>query len=321
MLRVLSLPLSGLLLAGLLLATGASAAEVKYFDLPKGSGPQAVASTEDGKVWYTAQKLGVLGRLDPQTGHSEQVSLGKGSSPQGVVADGNGDAWIVDSGRNAILHVDAERLGVEVIPLPKEVASANLDSAVFDDDGVLWFTGQSGVYGRLDPTSRDLKVWQAPRGKGPRGIAVAPDGGIWFASQAGNYIGQIDGIADSATTFDAPGKDSGPRRLWADSVGRLWLSQWGTGSLARFDPSDNKWKTWKLPGDHPLPYAVYVDAMDQVWLSDFTANALLRFDPQGEKFTVFPSDQANARVRQLQGRPGEVWGAESGTDRLVQIHD
>lgn len=263
----------------------------------------------------------MLGRLDPQTGQSEQISLGKGSSPHGVIADDNGDAWITDSGLNAIVHVDAQRLGVEVIPLPKEAANANLNTAVFDDDGVLWFTGQNGFYGRLDPNNRDLKVWPAPRGKGPYGIAVTPDGGVWYASLAGNYIGQVDDIADNATTFDAPGNDSGPRRLWADSVGRLWISQWNAGSLARFDPSDNQWKTWKLPGDHPQPYAVYVDAMDQVWLSDFAANALLRFDPQSEKFTAYPSDHEHANVRQLLGRPGEVWGAESGTDRLVVIQD
>jgi virginiamycin B lyase len=29
--------------------------------------------------------------------------------------------------------------------------------------------------------------------------------------------------------------------------------------------------------------------------------------------------RAGANVRQLLGRPGEVWGAESGTDRLVVV--
>jgi len=26
-------------------------------------------------------------------------------------------------------------------------------------------------------------------------------------------------------------------------------------------------------------------------------------------------------VRELQGRPGEIWGAESGTDRLVVVRE
>jgi virginiamycin B lyase len=45
----------------------------------------------------------------------------------------------------------------------------------------------------------------------------------------------------------------------------------------------------------------------------------VRFDPATETFKSFPSDRDDANVRQLLGRPGEVWGAESGTDRLVVI--
>jgi virginiamycin B lyase len=45
----------------------------------------------------------------------------------------------------------------------------------------------------------------------------------------------------------------------------------------------------------------------------------LRFDPETESFKSFPSNKEGAAVRQMLGRPGEVWGAESGNDRLVVI--
>jgi len=45
----------------------------------------------------------------------------------------------------------------------------------------------------------------------------------------------------------------------------------------------------------------------------------VRFDPLTEKFNVFASDRPDANVRQMDGRPGEAWGCESGTDRLVVI--
>jgi virginiamycin B lyase len=54
-----------------------------------------------------------------------------------------------------------------------------------------------------------------------------------------------------------------------------------------------------------------------VWLSDFGANALVKFDPTKQKFEVFPLSTPNANVRQILGRPGEIWGAESGLDRLI----
>jgi len=66
-------------------------------------------------------------------------------------------------------------------------------------------------------------------------------------------------------------------------------------------------------------YSVYVDERDQVWLTEWSTNAIVKFDPRSEKFESFPSDRRNAQVRQMLGRPGEAWGAESGTDRLVVI--
>ncbi len=68
-----------------------------------------------------------------------------------------------------------------------------------------------------------------------------------------------------------------------------------------------------------MPYAVYVDDRDTVWLSDFGANAMVIFDPSRETFAVLQLPGPAANVRQLLGRPGEVWGAESGADKLVVV--
>jgi virginiamycin B lyase len=86
-----------------------------------------------------------------------------------------------------------------------------------------------------------------------------------------------------------------------------------------YDPSSKMWREWRVPGARPQPYSVYVDDEDQVWLSDFGANSLVRFDPRTEQFTSFPLPAQGAAVRQLLGRPGEVWGAESAADDLVVV--
>ncbi|SDM54862.1 virginiamycin B lyase [Polaromonas sp. JS666] len=46
---------------------------------------------------------------------------------------------------------------------------------------------------------------------------------------------------------------------------------------------------------------------------------MLRFDPASEKFEVIPLPRANAAVRQILGRPGKVWLAESGTGFVTVI--
>ena len=90
------------------------------------------------------------------------------------------------------------------------------------------------------------------------------------------------------------------------------MSFWNTGEVGRYDPLNKVWKVWSLPGAKSGCYAVYVDDQDKVWVSNWDANALQRFDPVTEKFESFASNKRRADVRQLNGRPGEVWGAESG---------
>ena len=48
---------------------------------------------------------------------------------------------------------------------------------------------------------------------------------------------------------------------------------------------------------------------------------MLRFDPKTERFTTYPHQVSGSRVRQILGRPGEVWLPESGTDKLSVIRE
>ena len=314
--------------AGALWATRATAAPspqvgvtLQEYPLPAGSGPHDVAPAVDGGVWYTAQRSGKLGWLDPSTGEVREVALagpGERSAPHGVIVGPDGAPWITDGGLNAIVRVDPLTSEVTRYPLPASRSAANLNTATFDRQGMLWFTGQAGVYGRLDPADgASMQVWDAPRGSGPYGIATTPEGAVYYASLGGSHIARIDLETGAATPIDPPSARQGARRVWSDSQGRIWVSEWNAGQVGVYDPRSDSWREWRLPGDQPLAYAVYVDDQDMVWLTDFGANALVRFDPARETFDVFPHGQPRASVRQRLGRPGEVWGAMSGLDKLV----
>ncbi len=119
--------------------------------------------------------------------------------------------------------------------------------------------------------------------------------------------------------LEPPTANQGARRVWPDSQGRIWVSEWNAGMVAVFDPATEEWWEWRLPGASPRAYAVYVDEEDIVWLSDFGGNSLVRFDPSTEEFTLFILPSAPGNVRQILGRPGEIWGAESAADKLVLI--
>jgi virginiamycin B lyase len=300
---------------------------IKEYQVPPGSHPHDVApiianQNNNTIVWFTAQATGQLGKLDKITGQTHLIPLGQGSAPHGVIIGPDGAPWITDGGLNAIVRVDPKSEEIKTFSLPGESQQyANLNTATFDKNAILWFTGQSGIYGKLNITTGQIKIFDAPKGPGPYGITTTPNGSVYFASLAGSYLAHINPTKNgsSSIVIEPPTPDQGARRVWSDSQGKLWVSEWNAGKLGMYNPDNNKWKEWKLPGDNPMPYAVFVDEKDIVWLTDFGSNAFVRFDPVKETFTVIKIPSPGANVRQIFGVPGEVWGAESGTDKIISI--
>ena len=291
---------------------------------PQRTGIHDVAPAPDGGVWFTAQRSGHLGWFEPKSGRTELVALGAGSAPHGVIQGPDKAAWVTDGGAGAIVRVGWPDRTVRAFALPAGAPYANLNTATFDHDGDLWFTGQSGVIGKLALKTGVVTLKDAPRGRGAYGICTTPAGDVWWCSLAGSYIARIDRRTGDSTVVEPPTKNQGARRVWSDSRERLWVSEWLSGNLSMHDPAAKAgdkaaWRAWRLPGSEPRPYAVYVDERDKVWVSDFGGNAVFRFDPVTERFERFGSPREAANVRQILGRTGEVWLPESGTEHIAVI--
>jgi virginiamycin B lyase len=293
---------------------------------PRSTGIHDVAPAPDGGVWFSAQRSGHLGWFNPRTGQSELIALGSnssGSSPHGVIAGPDGAAWLTDGGQNAIVRVSWPARELKLFPLPAGTPYANLNTCAFDGDGDLWFTGQGGFVGKVAVRSGVVSVQESPRGRGPYGICATPKGEVWWCSLAGSFIAQIDRQSGASRIVEPPTPRQGARRVWSDSRGRIWVAEWNSGQLSVHDPAlgtgAGSWRSWKAPGSHPQVYAVYVDNQDMVWASEWSNNAMLRFDPGSEKFDVITMPRPGANVRQILGRPGEVWLPESGTEFISVI--
>ena len=288
-------------------------------DAPRRTGIHDVAPAPDGGVWFSAQASGHLGYFDPKSGKTELIKLPGGSSPHGVIQGPDKAAWLTDGGAQSIVRVGWPDREIRSFPLPEGTPYANLNTATFDGEGNHWFTGQSGIYGKVDVKTGKVTTWDAPKGRGPYGICTTPKGEVWFCSLAGSYIARVDLRSGEAAVVEPPTPKQGARRVWSDSRGRIWASEWNSGNLSMHDPAAKSWKTYKLPGDSPRCYAVYVDDKDQVWSSEWSGNAMYRFDPAGERFERFGLERPGANIRQILGRPGEVWLPESGTEYLSVI--
>ena len=299
--------------------TGSGRVQTWPLNTPSRTGIHDLAPAPDGGVWYTAQRSGHVGWFDPKTGKSELISLGAGSSPHGVIQGPDGAAWITDSGLQAIVRVSWPQREQRRYPLPEGTPYANLNTCAFDGEGDLWFTGQSGVVGKVTLKTGVVTVKDAPGGRGPYGICATPRGDVWWCSLAGSYIARIDRKTGESIVVQPPTPKQGARRVWSDSRGRIWVSEWMSGNLSMLDPANGRWRAWKLPGDKPRAYAVYVDERDTVWVSEWAGNAMYSFDAEREQFTRYGFEREATNIRQILGRKGEVWLPESGTEFISVI--
>ena len=302
---------------------------IYHFPTRKGLGTRDVAPAADGSVWFNGQFAGVVGHLNPKTGAIRLIPLGRGSSPHGIIFGPDGHLWVTDGGQNAIVSIDprTEKVSVYHLPTFSDARSraiglpsleVNLNTLAFDGQGKLWFTGQNGVYGRFDPSTKAFNLYEAPLGSGPYGITSHPSGDVWFTNWGRNYIARIDAATGSVSTVPLPDPNAGgARRIWSDSKGGLWVSTWISGSLQRYDPVSKTWRNYKMPGLGPRGYSVYVDRNDYVWINDFTSSSVFRFDPTLESFVDFKSSVPLTQILQMNGTGPWVWGGEQGVDQLI----
>ncbi|MEO6033342.1 MAG: lyase [Burkholderiaceae bacterium] len=301
--------------------SGAPSSRMQSWPLmaPQRTGIHDLAPAPDGGVWFTAQRSGHLGWFNPKNGQTELIALGSGSSPHGVIQGPDGAAWITDSGLGAIVRVSWPQRELRRFALPQGTPYANLNTSAFDGDGDLWFTGQSGVIGKVAVGTGTVSVRDAPGGRGPYGICSTPRGEVWWCSLAGSFIARIDRRTGDSMVVQPPTSGQGARRVWSDSAGRIWVSEWNSGQLSVHDPANGRWRAWKPPGDSPRCYAVYVDERDIVWVAEWSGNAVFSFDPVREQFHRFDFPRAGVGIRQILGRKGEVWLPESGTEHITVI--
>lgn len=124
------------------------------------------------------------------------------------------------------MRADPDTEAVERFPLPASTGY----TVTFGNDGILRFTGQSGIYGRLDPDVGVVEVFQSPRGRGPYGIDATPDGDGYYASLAGSYLGHIDTDTAEVTVFTIPSATANVRQSLG-RPGEAWGAKSGTDKL------------------------------------------------------------------------------------------
>jgi virginiamycin B lyase len=149
----------------------------------------------------------------------------------------DGSIWVALFGTNKLGKIDAESGALREITLP--AAGARPRRLVVDESGVVWYSDFArGYLGSYNPRTNAFKEWLSPGGasSAPYGIAIAPDGRIFYDEAGAGAIVAFDRKSGQMESIKIPTPGSVVRNISVDSThSRVWLALSGTGRIGKIE--------------------------------------------------------------------------------------
>jgi sugar lactone lactonase YvrE len=239
--------------------------------------PQIRKITPDGKISRFAGTM-----IQGNEGDGGKATDAQFNLAYQVAADGNGNLYVVDRSANKIRRIDAQGMII-----------------AFAGTGTAGFSGDGGKASEAQISA-------------PRGVAVGPDGSVYFTDTGNNRVRRVapDGtISTFAGTgnvaFDGDGGKAtdaslaSPRALAVDAQGNLYIADYNNGRIRRVT-TDGIIKTVAGNGQAgatgdggdataaaiQVPWGIALDAAGNLYIDQALSNVIRRVTPDGKISTV-----------------------------------
>ncbi len=155
----------------------------------------------------------------------------------------------------------------------------------------------------------------------PHGIAVGPDGALWFTEYSGNKIGRIT-TGGVVTEYTVPTASSQPYGIAAGPDGALWFTEYSGNKIGRITTAGGITE-YPVPTTYnSQPSGIAAGSDGALWFSennDFP-NKIGRVTTAGA-FTEFPTPTIASFPDSIAAGPdGAVWFVENGSNKIGRVN-
>ena len=175
---------------------------LKMYDLPNPNPghiilPYGIAVDKAGAVWFTELASNAIVRLDPATGKMTTYAVPTAQGePDEIAIAPDGTPWFTELAGGKIGRVEVTTGAITEYAVPADHGPVpELYDILITPKGVVWITssGANSLFS-YDPASGDWGAITLPQsGSVPFGLALAPNGALWFTEGAvgANRIGVL----------------------------------------------------------------------------------------------------------------------------------
>jgi virginiamycin B lyase len=205
------------------------------------SEPVGITAGPDGALWFTEFQSGngngAIGRITTAGTVTNHYALPTANSePYAITAGPDGALWFAEEFANQIGRITTSG-SIKEFPVP----TPQVDGVLWITPGpgaeqALWFTeGGTGVdkVARITTAGTITEFPTPTPGGRPWGIAVGPDGALWFTELSGNKVGRLTTGGTVTNEFAVLTPESEP---WSIATGpdlALWFLEKTANSVGR----------------------------------------------------------------------------------------
>jgi virginiamycin B lyase len=199
------------------------------------AGAVGIALGPEHTVWFTEQRLGQIGRLDPD-GSVVEFSAGA-AQPDQITLGPDDNLWFTAFGAHRISRMTKDGRLIQTY----DVAAGGTDPVdITSQDGQLWFTVIDGhLIGQLDPSTGTVGWIDVPGvgTRGPANLTADPArGGIWFTDLDSATVAYLSAPNDGAPQIYPRVQlavDSSPIGIAAANAGVVWFAEQSGNAIGR----------------------------------------------------------------------------------------
>ena len=177
-------------------------------------------------VWYTGNRNGTIGRLDPSTGEVTSFRTPDGiRDPHTMVWDKPGNLWFTAQNSGAVGHFNVTTKQFRIV---KTADGSRPYGIVMDSRGRVWFNlfGTNAI-GTVDPQSLELKTYSVGDTQTrDRRIAIDTKDRLYYTDYSRGYLGRLDPATGKTEEWALPGgATSLPYAMAIDDRNRVWVAE------------------------------------------------------------------------------------------------
>jgi len=155
----------------------------------------------------------------------------------------------------------------------------------------------------------------------PYGIALGPDGNLWFTEFKGNNIGEINPTTDAVTEYPIPTSGSLPFGITAGPDGNLWFTETSANQIGMINPATGTISEFPVPTAGSLPFAITAGPDGNLWFTESNANQIGVINPSSHAINEYTIPTANSGPGGIAAGPdGNLWFTENSSSQIARIN-